>query len=86
MDDQEYINKRLDDQINWYSDKANHYKRWFWWMQILEVIAAASIPVLIHYDTTKFCVPTVSAVVVVMTSLLGILRFREEWVLYRATE
>ena len=35
---------RLDDQISWYDRKSNYSQRVYKWLKIIEVIAAALVP------------------------------------------
>ena len=46
---EEYIEQRLSDQIGWYDRKSGTNQRWFRWLRIVEIIAAASIPLLVGY-------------------------------------
>jgi len=44
MDETAYIQERLDDQINWYSQKSKTSQNWFKTLRVIEIIAAATIP------------------------------------------
>jgi hypothetical protein len=45
----DYIKDRVDGQIEWYDRKSGTNQRWFRWLRIVEIIAAASIPLLVGY-------------------------------------
>jgi hypothetical protein len=45
----DYIKDRVDGQIGWYDRKSGTNQRWFRWLRIVEIIAAASIPLLVGY-------------------------------------
>ena len=49
MNQEDYIKDRVDGQIEWYDRKSGMNQRWFRWLRIVEIIAAASIPLLVGY-------------------------------------
>lgn len=84
----EYIETRLDDQIDWYDKKANkaqkHYKRF----QIVEIILAACIPLLAGYASIKFIAIIVGlfgSVIAVIEAIVKLNKYHENWIDYRAT-
>ncbi|MDH3287817.1 MAG: DUF4231 domain-containing protein [Betaproteobacteria bacterium] len=46
----EYLEQRLDDQINWYSKKSAANQAAHKRLRLIEIIAAASIPLLAGYS------------------------------------
>lgn len=87
---EEYLKDRVDDQINWYDRKSQTNQRWYKWLRIMEVVAAASIPFLVGYMTEgefwiKFVVGFLGVVVTVITGIIGLYRFQENWIEYRTT-
>jgi len=40
MKEEEYIQNRLDDQINWYSNKRQFNQKWFKRLRIVEIRTA----------------------------------------------
>lgn len=46
MKEDEYIQNRLDDQINWYSQRSQFNQKWFKRLKIVEIASAAIIPFL----------------------------------------
>ena len=51
MNDTEYIEKRVDDQIEWYSDKSGWNQKLYKRLRILEILCASSIPFIVSYVT-----------------------------------
>lgn len=43
---EEYVERRLDDQINWYDRKSDANQLWFKRLRFAEIVAAAIIPFL----------------------------------------
>ena len=92
MNQYEYIKERVDDQIAWYSSKSSQsqkrYKRW----RLVEIIAAALIPFLTSYvdhpnvgSTFKIIVGSLGMLVAIISGLLALYKFQENWVEYRST-
>ena len=36
--------ERLEDQINWYDRKSNYCQRVYKWLKVIEILAAALVP------------------------------------------
>ena len=53
MDINEYIQSRVDDQINWYSKKSQMAQKRYKIFQTVEIIMAALIPLLSGYATVQ---------------------------------
>lgn len=53
-----YLRNRIDNQIDWYTSKADtnktKYERWFWAVIIMQFLAIISIVYLILYPNTEF--------------------------------
>lgn len=89
MSEDEYIEQRLCDQINWYDNKSSSAQRMYKRLRGAEFICAALIPVLAAFGDKNACVPIVmgvlGAVVVVLASFLSLGQYQENWVQYRTT-
>lgn len=87
MNAEEYIKNRLCDQINWYSQKSNHYKRWFYIARTIEIVLASAMTILAITPGLKnsLLIPFFSLGIVIIASLLALYRFQELWISYRTT-
>jgi hypothetical protein len=90
MNEQEYITGRVDNQIDWYSSKSQWNQKWFKRLRILEIVCAALIPLLVSYIgenslNLKIVVGLFGAMIAVISSILGIYKFEENWIQYRTT-
>lgn len=86
MNPEEYIKDRVDDQIAWYDRKSASNQRWFRRLRIVEIIAAALIPLLAAYanlDLLKIVVAFLGLVIAVIAGVLGLFQFQENWTNYR---
>jgi Protein of unknown function (DUF4231) len=85
----DYIQDRVDGQIEWYDRKSGTNQRWFRWLRIVEIIAAASIPLLVGYTDSmielKVVVGILGLLVAVLAGVLGLYQFQENWSGYRTT-
>ncbi len=52
MTEQEYLDQRVQDQIEWYEKKGAWHKKWFMRMKITETVLALSIPLMAGFLTT----------------------------------
>src|SRR6266487_5058205 len=89
MAPEEYIEQRLNDQIDWYDRKSGTNQRWFKRLRFAEIVAAAIIPFLSGFAggslPIKVAIGALGVVVAVIASLLGLLQLQEHWIEYRAT-
>lgn len=88
MQPDEYIRDRLDDQINWYSEKSQWHQRWFKRLRVIEILFATSIPFLVSYITPetgmlKLVVGAMGVAVALISGLVTLYRFQENWIEYR---
>ncbi|MEW6609711.1 MAG: DUF4231 domain-containing protein [bacterium] len=89
MTEEEYINNRLNDQINWYSKKSQTNQKWFKWLRLLEIIAAALIPFLAGIGTTipyhLIIIGALGVIIAVSAGLSALYKYHEIWIEYRTT-
>lgn len=89
MDIKEYISDRVDDQIQWYSKKSRQAQKMYKIFQLIEIILAATIPVLSAYSTRHQCVALIvgilGAAIAVIQSITKLNSYHENWIQYRTT-
>ncbi|PYI75356.1 MAG: hypothetical protein DMF01_07900, partial [Verrucomicrobia bacterium] len=85
---EDYIEQRLNDQINWYGQKSRTNQLWFKRLRFAEIVAAAVIPFLAGFAgeslSIKIAIGALGVVVAIIASLLALLRLQEHWINYRA--
>ena len=88
MGEAEYFEQRLDDQINWYDKKSAANQTAYKLLRLIEIIAAASIPLLAGYSQkSEYVVMTMGVIgltVAVLAGIVSLYRFQENWNEYRA--
>ncbi|MBS1807870.1 MAG: DUF4231 domain-containing protein [Acidobacteria bacterium] len=90
MTAEEYLQQRVEDQINWYSKKSRRNKRAYHWLRVAEISAAALIPFLTGYingqeNQLKLIVGLLGLGIAIISGLLALYRFQENWLQYRTT-
>ncbi len=86
--EEEYIQSRVDGQIDWYNRKSQNNQQYFRVLRIVEILAAASIPLLAGYTDlfpVKLTVGGLGLLVAVIAGVLGLYQFQELWTGYRTT-
>lgn len=90
MTSEEYIQTRLDDQINWYSRRSQSNQSWFKGLRIVEIVFACTIPFLVSQITTdtpllRIVVGGMGVCIAVVSGLVSLYKFHENWIEYRTT-
>ncbi|TCS64579.1 DUF4231 domain-containing protein [Primorskyibacter sedentarius] len=86
--EEEYLEQRLNDQIEWYDRKSVSNQQAYKKLRLIEIIAAAMIPLLAGYTDKHAYVAMVlgglGLIVAVLAGIIGLYRFQENWGEYRA--
>ncbi|MGH9452742.1 MAG: DUF4231 domain-containing protein [Terriglobia bacterium] len=88
MGPDKYIQERVMQYQGWYDKKAVKLKSYYLNMRTVTVIGGAVVPVLVNLNIPlkNHLTTIVSLVVVILVSLEGVYRYREQWKNYRSTE
>jgi hypothetical protein len=86
----EYLAQRVEDQIDWYGRKSGWNQRWFKWLRVVEIVAAALIPFLTAVPAAdapymKYFIGLLGVFITVVAGILALFQFQERWTDYRAT-
>jgi Protein of unknown function (DUF4231) len=88
---EQYIAERLDTQIAYYSNAATAAKHKFQRTKVVEIILAASVPLFsalitqANADTLKIVVGVIGVSISILSGMLLLFKFDENWVTYRTT-
>jgi len=89
MEQEEYLKNRVDDQITWYDRKSVSNQRWFYRLRVVEIAAAATIPLLSGYtdpfSNLKIIIGILGLLTAVIAGMLALYQFQENWTAYRST-
>ncbi|MGE9941112.1 DUF4231 domain-containing protein [Bariatricus sp. SGI.161] len=88
MNIEQYIEERLDPQIQWYSKKSSINQKRYKISQIFEIVLATLIPLLSSYSDIKliaFIVGLFGSIIAIIESISKLYKFHENWIQYRTT-
>ncbi len=88
MNEDEYLEKRVHDQIDWFNRKSASSKCWFYRFKAAETILALLIPFLTAYITDgciglKISVGIIGILVAALAGFITLFKLQENWVQYR---
>jgi Protein of unknown function (DUF4231) len=93
MNEQQYIEQRLDEQIQWYNQKSTWNQRMYKYLRVAEISCAAFIPFLVGFISEdsafslnlKILVGALGSLIAILTGIQSVFRLQENWVQYRVT-
>ncbi|QTF90891.1 DUF4231 domain-containing protein [Halomonas sp. BM-2019] len=79
--------RRLEAQLAWYEQRSRHCQRWHKSLRLVQVIAAASIPVLslLEAPFARWLIALLGAAIAVLEAVEQINQFGPLWIQYRGT-
>jgi hypothetical protein len=77
--------QRLEEQIRWYSHGSRRNKRWYMRIKVVQITAAAAIPVLAAASLPTWVAGGLGALIVVLESIQQLFQFHSNWTHYRST-
>ncbi len=91
MNEQEYIQQRLDEQQTWYEGKSAWNQSWYKRLRIVEVVLAAAIPffssLIGKFPESPGAIPILVSLMAFLiaasSALLALYRFQDNWLQYR---
>src|ERR671925_492551 len=90
LNEPNYVEDRLTEQMKWYETKANENKSRFHIFQIIIIIASVIIPIINLINFVPFEIRIISSIlgrtVTGVTAFIQLKKYQENWLLYRATE
>ncbi|MFQ5596677.1 MAG: DUF4231 domain-containing protein [Nitrospiria bacterium] len=90
MDEEQYIQDRLEDQLNWYDRKSGACQRRYKWLRAIEIVCAALIPftvgpVLNKSELSAIVAGALGVTVSIVAGLMTLYKYQENWIKYRTT-
>jgi Protein of unknown function (DUF4231) len=84
-----YKQNRLEDQITWYSKKAQHNKIRFRLCQAIILVAGSTIPIInvagFGDMATRITSSVIGALIATATGVTQLEKYQENWIVYRTT-
>ena len=81
------IMERLEDQITWYDRKSIANQRTYKRFKVIEIIAAATIPLLaaVPIPHPAYVTGVLGVIITVLEGLLHLNQYQQNWIAYRST-
>lgn len=76
---------RLEDQIGWYSRESTEAQRAYKRIKVLQLVAAAAVPVAAAAEAAAWVVAALGGIVLVLEGLQQLGQYQANWIAYRAT-
>ena len=76
---------RLEDQVDWYDRKSASNQRVFKRLKVLQLVAAAMVPVAASVDAAVWITGGLGALVVVVEGIQQLGQYQQNWTNYRST-
>jgi hypothetical protein len=76
---------RLEDQLKWYDSKAVANERRYRQIKVLQLLAAASVPVAAAVSAAHWVIAALGGVILVLEGLQQLGQYHETWMNYRGT-
>jgi hypothetical protein len=76
---------RLEDQIGWYDRKSTAAQRMYKRLKVLQLLAAAAVPVAAAADAEGWVTAGLGGVVLVLEGLQQLSQYQANWIGYRST-
>ena len=77
--------ERLEDQVSWYDRKSQQAQRDYKRFKVLQLVAAAGVPVLAAAEVAPWVTAGLAGVVLVLEGLQQLGQYQHNWITYRST-
>jgi hypothetical protein len=86
--EEDYLQTRVLDQIEWHDRKGTINKKWFVRLKVSEILLSLCIPFLTGYitnssNTLKVTVGILGIAVAAIAGIITLIKFQENWIEYR---
>jgi hypothetical protein len=82
---EERMRARLAEELRWYDARARKNQRWYRAIKVLQLVAAALVPVVAGMGVSAWITGGLGSAIVVMEGIQQLYRFQERWIAYRST-
>jgi hypothetical protein len=77
--------ERLEDQVGWYDRKSQSAQRAYKRLKVLQLVAAAAVPVVAAAAAAPWVTAAVGGVVLVLEGVQQLGQYQSNWITYRST-
>ena len=77
--------QRLEEQISWYDTKSIQNQRTFKRIKIVQIVAAALVPLFAGLDLTAYATGGLGVLIVILEGIQQLNQYQQNWITYRST-
>jgi len=77
--------ERLEDQISWYDRKSNYNQRVYKWLKVIEIVAAALVPLASGLRVPAALTGSLGVLIAVLEGFLQLNQYHQNGITYRST-
>ncbi|MBC6721369.1 DUF4231 domain-containing protein [Treponema sp. Marseille-Q4130] len=89
MDENDYLENRIKDQINFYENKSKLNKNCYYVSKFFEICSGVSIPLISGHFMDKnwagLVIAILGVLIAISASMNGVIKYQEKWIYYRTT-
>lgn len=89
MDEKQYMETRVDDQINYYDTQSKNGRNWYKGLSLCQILCGATIPFVSGFSSqicySEWVTGFLGLLVTVSTGLLSLNKYQERWINFRTT-
>jgi hypothetical protein len=89
MNEQEYFEQRLEDQMKFFSKKSTDNKTKYFRFKVIVIILSASLPFVVKYSAVGIfpeIIGLIGIIISILSGLDALFNYHEHWVNYRKVE
>lgn len=87
MQEQQYLEERLEHQIKWYASESRKNKKWHLGLRLTTILLSTSLPFLTNYlsefTQIKYVIAFIGVAISIVEGLQSLYKFNDNWILYR---
>ena len=82
---EEQVRGRLAEELRWYDARARENQRWYRAIKVVQLVAAALVPVMAGVGVSAWITGGLGSAIVVLEGVQQLYQFQEHWIAYRTT-
>ena len=82
---EERVQARLAEELGWYDARARENQRWYRAIKVVQLVAAALVPVMAGIGASAWITGGLGSLIVVLEGVQQLYQFQEHWIAYRTT-
>jgi hypothetical protein len=82
---EERVQARLAEELDWYDARARENQRWYRTIKVVQLVAAALVPVMAGIGASAWITGGLGSLIVVLEGVQQLYQFQEHWIAYRTT-